>query len=147
MNIKKISEKYKITPDTLRYWERIGAIPPVNRNPSGYRDYDKEDEDWIVWTLRMKNAGVSLERIIEYIQLFIQGDQTIETRKELLREQLSVIDERRSEIQQMYEALEEKIENYEEHMLKYEGKLKKHKEELLLKEFLFIYYCIFYYHK
>ena len=38
MNIKEVSEKYEIPADTLRYWERIGAIPPVQRSASGHRD-------------------------------------------------------------------------------------------------------------
>ena len=42
MTIKEVSEKYDISPDTLRYYERIGLIPKVPRNKSGIRDYDKE---------------------------------------------------------------------------------------------------------
>lgn len=125
MNIKQVSEKYDIPADTLRYWERIGAIPRVSRNNSGYRDFDKEDEEWVHWTNCMRNAGVSIERIVEYIDLFKAGDSTIPTRKALLKEQLDVIATHLAEIQKMYDALDEKIEHYEEHMLDYEGKLKK----------------------
>ena len=39
MTIKEISEKYHITADTLRYYERVGMIPPVTRTASGIRDY------------------------------------------------------------------------------------------------------------
>lgn len=125
MNIKQISEKYGIPADTLRYWERVKAIPAVTRNSSGYRDYDEEDEDWIHWTSCMRSAGVSLERIIEYIDLFARGEQTIDARKTLLTEQLKVIKDKQSELQHMHDILEEKINHYEDHMLKYDGKLKK----------------------
>lgn len=124
MNIKEVSEKYAIPADTLRYWERIGAIPPVKRALSGYRDYDDEDQEWVYWTSCMRKAGVSIERIVEYIDLFKEGDRTIPTRKALLKEQLEVIATRQAEIQKMYDTLDEKITHYEEHMLKYEGKLK-----------------------
>lgn len=124
MNIKQVSEKHDISSDTLRYWERIGAIPAVSRKESGYRDYDAEDERWIHWTKCMRNSGVSIERIIEYIDLFKQGNHTIPARKALLKEQLAVIARHQKEIQEMYNALDEKIEHYEDHMLVYEGKLK-----------------------
>lgn len=131
MNIKEVSEKYEIPADTLRYWERIGAIPPVKRSSAGYRDYDQEDQEWLYWTNCMRKAGVSIERIVEYIELFKKGAQTIPTRKALLKEQLKVIEEHLAEMQKMYDALEEKITHYEEHMLAYEGKLKIREEEAL----------------
>lgn len=131
MNIKEVSEKYEISADTLRYWERIGAIPPVKRSSAGYRDYDQEDQEWLYWTNCMRKAGVSIERIVEYIDLFKKGAQTIPTRKALLKEQLKVIEEHLAEMQKMYDALEEKITHYEEHMLAYEGKLKIREEEAL----------------
>lgn len=85
MNIKEVSEKYEIPADTLRYWERIGAIPPVQRSASGYRDYDEEDQQWVYWTNCTRKAGVSLERIVEYIDLFKAGDQTIPKSRNIWR--------------------------------------------------------------
>lgn len=124
MNIKQVSEKYNIPSDTLRYWERIGALPSIVRNSSGYRDYDEEDEQWVYWTNCMRNAGVSIERIVEYIDLFKRGNGTILARKALLKEQLDVIVKHQTELQKMYDLLDDKIEHYEDQMLKYEGKLK-----------------------
>lgn len=43
MNIKEVSEKYGISTDTLRYYERIGVIPPMNRDEKGYRDFSEKD--------------------------------------------------------------------------------------------------------
>ena len=47
MTISEVSEKYGLTPDTLRYYERIGLIPPVPRTKSGLRDYDEQSCGWI----------------------------------------------------------------------------------------------------
>ena len=47
MTISEVSEKYGLTPDTLRYYERIGLIPPVPRTRSGLRDYDESSCNWI----------------------------------------------------------------------------------------------------
>lgn len=46
MTISETAKKYDLTPDTLRYYERIGLIPPVRRNASGLRDYDQEACRW-----------------------------------------------------------------------------------------------------
>jgi DNA-binding transcriptional MerR regulator len=86
MNIAEVSEKYSISQDTLRYYERIGLIPPVNRNKSGIRDYTEEDCRWVEFIKCMRGAGLPIEALIEYVTLFQQGDETIEARKELLIE-------------------------------------------------------------
>ena len=84
MTIKEISEKYHITADTLRYYERVGMIPPVTRTASGIRDYGPKDESWVSLAICMRRAGLPVEAMIEYVKLFQQGDKTIEeTRKRL----------------------------------------------------------------
>jgi len=123
MKIKEVSTKFNVPADTLRYWEREGAIPPVTRNEMGYRDYDDEDLDWIVFAKCMREAGVSIEYLIEYITLFKQGDATLQARKDLLREQLEVIAQRLQEIQHTYDLIKNKTEHYEEHVEGYHGKL------------------------
>ncbi len=47
MTIKEVSQKYDLSPDTIRYYERIGLIPPVPRKPNGIRDFDQESCNWI----------------------------------------------------------------------------------------------------
>lgn len=129
MKIKEVSEKYGVPADTLRYWERMGAIPPVSRDSAGYRDYDEEDEDWIYYSKCMRDIGISIERIIEYIELFKQGDHTIPRRKEILIEQREELGKRLAILQNTYNTLDEKINNYEEMMLSYEGKLRSHESD------------------
>ncbi|MFC4617895.1 MerR family transcriptional regulator [Camelliibacillus cellulosilyticus] len=65
----------------------MGATPPVNRDSADYRDYDQEDADWVYNTKCMRDIGVSIKRIIEYIDFFKQGDHTILSRKASLIEQ------------------------------------------------------------
>lgn len=125
MKIKEVSQKYNIPADTLRYWERQGAIPPVNRDEAGYRDYDQEDMDWISFAQCMREAGVSIEYLIEYIELFKGGKKTLEARKDLLREQLKVIKKHLDEVQNTYDLINKKVQNYETHVEGYHGKLLK----------------------
>lgn len=47
MTIAQVSEKYNISADTLRYYEKIGLIPPVRRTPGGIRDYYSGDCGWV----------------------------------------------------------------------------------------------------
>ena len=87
MTIKEVSEKYQITQDTLRYYERVGMIPPVTRTPGGMRDYQQTDLQWVELAKCMRSAGLPVEAMIEYVRLFQQGDETIQARLQLLVEQ------------------------------------------------------------
>ena len=58
MTIKEVSQKYDLSPDTIRYYERIGLIPPVPRKPNGIRDFDQESCNWIEFIKCMRSAGV-----------------------------------------------------------------------------------------
>lgn len=120
MTIKEVSKKYDITTDTLRYYERIGLLPKVQRNSSGYRVYSEYDENWIFYIKSMRGAGVSIETLIEYVTLFQQGIETIPIRKELLLEQREKLAERIANMQEVLDRLDKKIDSYEQRVIKYE---------------------------
>lgn len=114
MTIKEVSEKFDITADTLRYYERVGLIPPVARNASGNRDYQEKDVDWVEHTVCMRNAGVPIEALIEYVKLFQMGDATFGARQDLLKEQYEKLEEQRKQIEATMDRLHYKISKYEE---------------------------------
>lgn len=60
LTIKEVSEKYGISQDTLRYYERIGLIPPVPRTPGGIRDHQEKDLGWVEQAVCMRSAGVQI---------------------------------------------------------------------------------------
>lgn len=126
MTIAEVSKKYQLTADTLRYYERIGLIPPVNRNSAGNRDYTEEDCRWVDFIKCMRSAGLSIEVLVEYVSLFQKGYDTVDARKELLLEQRRIIESKIEELQTTLKYLDIKIEGYEERMLKFEENLKKH---------------------
>lgn len=113
MTIKEVGEKYGISGDTLRYYERIGMIPPVGRTSGGIRDYTQEDLSWIELVLCMRNAGLPIEAIIEYVRLFRMGDSTFKARLELLKEQREALIEQKKKIDITLERLNYKIARYE----------------------------------
>ena len=62
MTITEVSEKFDLSPDTLRYYERIGLIPPVPRTSGGLRDYREGDLRWVEFIKCMRNAGCPSRR-------------------------------------------------------------------------------------
>ena len=65
MTIKEVSQKYNISQDTLRYYERVGLIPTVARTSGGIRNYTENDLGWVENAICMRNAGVPIEALIE----------------------------------------------------------------------------------
>ena len=120
MKIAEVSEHTGISSDTLRYYERIGLIWPVNRNASGIRDYTDLDLRRVEFIKCMRNAGLPIEVLIEYVALVQQGDHTIKARKEILREQREQLAARMSEMQKTLDILDHKIAVYENAVLKKE---------------------------
>ena len=88
MTIKEVSQKYNISQDTLRYYERVGLIPTVARTSGGIRNYTENDLGWVENAICMRNAGVPIEALIEYVKLYQEGDETFEARRQLLQEQI-----------------------------------------------------------
>ena len=84
MNIKKVSEQTGVSADTIRYYERIGLLPRVRRNKSGIRDFSEQDIATLEFIRCFRRAGMSVESLIEYMNLVEQGEGTEEARMHLL---------------------------------------------------------------
>ena len=116
MTIKEVAEKYNISQDTLRYYERVKMIPEVHRTPGGIRNYQEEDLKWLELALCMRNAGLPVEAMIEYLRLFQEGDATIPARLELLQNQMENLEKQKAQLTATMEHLAYKISRYEEAM-------------------------------
>jgi DNA-binding transcriptional MerR regulator len=117
MKIAEVSEQYSISSDTLRYYERVGLIPPVNRNGGGIRDYNELDLRRVQFIKCMRSAGLPIEVLIKYMELVQKGDKTNEARKEILKEQRELLLTRMQEMQKTLDILDHKIEVYENAVL------------------------------
>ena len=129
MKISEVSETCKLSSDTLRYYERIGLIPSIQRTRGGIREYSETDVKWIEFVKCMRNAGLSIEVLIEYFKLFQQGDETAEARKGLLIEQRDVLASKIAELQETLDYLDRKIAMYESHVLPAEKAIVQSEEE------------------
>lgn len=123
MKIMEVSEQSGISSDTLRYYERIGLIPPINRNGSGIRDYSEVDLKRVDFIKCMRRAGLPIEVLLEYFRLSEQGDRTIEARKAILNEQRELLEARIAEMQKTLDLLNYKIEMYDNAILQQEKEI------------------------
>lgn len=117
MKIAEVSQRYGLSSDTLRYYERIGLLPPVNRAESGIRDYDDLDVRRVEFIKCMRSAGLPIEVLTAYIALVQRGDDTIPARKAILQEQRELLVARMNEMQKTLDVLDRKIAIYENAVL------------------------------
>lgn len=121
MNIATVSKKFGITTDTIRYYEKTGLIPPITRDEKGYRVFSENDINWVYFAKVMRNAGVSVEAIVEFVSLFLQGrEETMDARKELLIQQREVLENKVKDINETLQYLTYKIDDNQKHLLNFE---------------------------
>lgn len=113
MTIREIAAKTNMSTDTLRYYERIGLLPPVPRNADGIRNYDEYFVNFINFIKKLKASGMSLEHIIDYIRLAEMGDATIQERKKLLAEARETLLDKINSLQLVAELADYQLRNYE----------------------------------
>ena len=129
MNIKKVSEQLEITPDTIRYYERIGLVPPINRNKNGVRDFTDLDIQRLDFIKCMRHAGLSIESLHEYMHLYsLNDDRTIPARKRILEEKAEKLDERIASLQETRAYLQHKIDVYDSQLTQATDDLKLSEE-------------------
>ena len=114
MTIKEVCEKYNVTADTLRYYERVGVIPEVRRTAGGIRDYSEEDIKWVETAICFRSARMPIDLLIEYVRLYRKGDQTLRDRLELLIEAKKRILDERKKYDDALAKLDYKISKYDE---------------------------------
>ena len=114
MTIAEVSKKYNLTQDTIRYYEKEGLIPTVPRTESGIRNFDEESCNWIEFIKCMRNAGLEIEVLKEYVKLFREGKSTVTKRKELLQKQREKLLEKQKNINETIDRLNYKIKLYDD---------------------------------
>ena len=117
MKIAEVSEKYGLSLDTLRYYERIGLIPTVTRTPNGIGEYGEMDIKRVEFIKCMRGAGLPIEVLIDYVALVQVGDSTVEARKEILKEQRELLAAKITDLQKTLELLDYMISVYENKIL------------------------------
>ena len=113
MTIRQVCSQYGLTPDTLRYYEKVGVIPEVHRTESGIRDYDDVAIGWVENAVCMRSAGVPVESIIEYVRLYQAGDTALQARHDLLKEVYTKLLAQKQQMEAEIDRLSFKIRRYD----------------------------------
>lgn len=117
ITIKEVSEKFDLSKDTLRFYEKKGLIGPIKKTSGGIRNYAEEDLARIEFIKCMRAAELPIDVLKEYMDLFDEGDKTLAKRKSLLEEQRKILKDKIDKMNLAYEKLNYKIDLY------YKGKL------------------------
>lgn len=120
MNIGEVSKQFHISCDTLRYYEKIGLVGPISKNTSGIRKYTEEDLKQIEFVICMRNANISVEALLQYLELYKLGDSTIKERKNILISELEKVNQELEKILQAKKRIEYKISLYDNQLLEKE---------------------------
>lgn len=120
MTISEVSKAFAVTPEALRYYERIGLLPKIEKDKSGHRNYTEQDLDWVYYVTALRKAGVSIDALLQYVSLFREGDATREARRQILLQERARLAERMGEMQKALAYLDLKIENYDQSIQAFE---------------------------
>lgn len=110
--IKQVSERVGITVPTLRYYDREGLLPFINKKDNGTRVFEEADFGGIEVITCMKKSGVSIKDIRKYMELCDEGDSTLEQRREIFFERKRDVLEQMTELNKILATIEHKIDYY-----------------------------------
>lgn len=111
-SIRAFADIFGLTPATVRYYESLGLISP-QRSVNQRRFYTEKDVDWMRFILHLKNTGMSMEQLQQYVLLRSQGDVTIAERLELLLQTRDNFLQQQAKLQKHLQILNDKIEWYQ----------------------------------
>ncbi len=125
MNISEVSQKYNVSKDTLRYYEKIGLLKPIAKNKSGMRDYSLEDCIRLEEVLFYRSADIAIDRLKMYMDLFEKGDSTLEQRRTILVDYIVHLEEEQKGIGKSIKIIKDKIKVYDQLIEEYNKKKNK----------------------
>ncbi|MGL4847616.1 MAG: MerR family transcriptional regulator [Clostridium sp.] len=110
--IKRVSEMTNISPYTIRYYDKEGLLPFITRTENGIRKFSDTDLEWLKLITCLKNTGMHIKDIKQYIDWYIIGMDTFDDRKNLLLEHRKTVLKQMEELQFNLDKINYKIEYY-----------------------------------
>lgn len=111
--ISQAAERMGVSVPTLRYYDKEGLLPFVDRKPNGIRVFKDSDFEWLAVINCMKNAGGSIKEIREYIDLCMAGDDTLEARLKIFQHRREVVEAEMEQLKKLMAVIGHKIWYYE----------------------------------
>ena len=112
-SIAEVAEKTHLTAHTLRYYEKEGLLPFIDRSDSGNRDFKDKDLEWLELICCLKNTGMPIKQIKEVIGLCLKGDDTLDVRKEIFITHREEVINQMAELQKNLDKINCKINYYD----------------------------------
>jgi DNA-binding transcriptional MerR regulator len=110
--IKEAAARSGVSVDTLRYYEKIGLLPRVERAPNGHRRYTAFDLSWIHLLNLLRNTGMSIQQMLKFVRLEQQGASALPRQVEILKDHRASLLRHVQELETSLRALDEKIAYY-----------------------------------
>jgi len=112
MKIGELSRRSGLSIDTIRWYERIGLLPPAYRSPNRQREFDENILTWIAFLGRLKTTRMPIRDMLTYARLRETGDGTLAARRQLLEAHRTQVQARLAELQSCLATLDAKIDFY-----------------------------------
>lgn len=113
-SMKETCEKTNLTYDTLKFYCNEGLAPNVKRDKNNYCIFDDKDIAWINSFFCLKNCGMSIQEMKEYLKLCLKGKSSIPERKEILNLKLKELEHKKQEIQDSIDYINWKHKFYDD---------------------------------
>ncbi|AKG37854.1 MerR family transcriptional regulator [Paenibacillus durus ATCC 35681] len=110
--IGQVAEKSNLSIHTLRYYEKEGILPFIKRNESGIRIYEDEHIEWLKFICCLRDTGMSISQLKEFVELTVQGDATIEERIQMLELQKKTVQDQVNTLMSYIGMIDFKIDRY-----------------------------------
>lgn len=111
--IHQVAEKFDLTAHTIRYYDKEGLLPFVERSSAGNREFTDSDLDWLKLICCLKNTGMQIKQIKQYIDLCMQGDETLGIRRQMFIEHRKEVLKQIQDLQKNLETIDYKINFYD----------------------------------
>ncbi|MEU7552191.1 MerR family transcriptional regulator [Streptomyces sp. NPDC044571] len=110
--ISEVEARTGLSQHTLRWYERIGLMPHVDRSHSGQRRFTDDDLGWLAFVGKLRSTGMSVADMVRYAELVREGEHTVDLRRELLEQTRREVRARITELNDALAVLDYKIELY-----------------------------------
>ncbi|MFC4779104.1 MerR family transcriptional regulator [Paenibacillus sp. GCM10023252] len=112
-SIKDASDKLGIPAHTIRYYDKEGLLPFIQRDIHGNRIFEDKDLEWITLMTCFRVTGMPISQLKLIVDLALQGEATIHERKAILEEHKKVLKKQQNDLDRAFEAVDYKLSKYE----------------------------------
>lgn len=111
-SIREVSKRFNISAHTLRYYEKEGLLPSIQRDEAGIRLYSEVDLEWLQLVCCMRATGMSISNIKDYVDLCRRGEDTVPERRQIILNQKKIIEDEIKKYKGLLKVVNRKLEHY-----------------------------------